>query len=349
VLHVAAHTRLGCEVAVKVLHRHLAGNPLAMARFRQEAEITAALRHPHIVQIFDFDITEQGVPYLVMELLNGQALSARMTPGRPFEPWAALHLVEQIAQALQFAHDSGVVHRDLKPENVVLLAVDGRDDFVKVVDFGISQASGRTRLTGEAVVAGTPQYMAPEQARALREEIDHRADQFSLAAISYRLLTGLEPFQGNEPVALLYQVVHEAPRPPSALVPWLGAGVDGVIARAMSKRAVERYPSITAFAQALAQALEAAAAPPLRLVPKPPGMVTRRSTRRTRRGIRRRRTRPILLALGAAAAFAWVSTATRDQTRRVWHRVTADLHRVVEVAAPRLSHRSSRSLRASIP
>jgi serine/threonine-protein kinase len=304
-VYVAAHTRLGCEVAVKVLHRSLARDPQALPRFRREAEITAALQHPHIVQIFDFNVTEQGVPYLVMELLAGQSLSARMTPGTPIEPWAALHVVEQLAQALQVAHDGGIVHRDLKPDNIILLAVDGRDDFVKVLDFGISQASWRARLTGEAIVVGTPQYMAPEQACGLRDEIDHRADQFSLAAIAYRVLTGREPFLGDDGLAVLYQVVHESPQPPSALAPWLGAELDTVIGRAMSKRVVDRYPSITAFADALAQAVAAGAAPPVRvgaqlaaqltLAPptsrpapvaapnspvEPPGLLTRRLIRR---------------------------------------------------------------------
>jgi serine/threonine-protein kinase len=369
-VYVAAHTRLGCEVAVKILHRSLVGDPQALARFRQEAEITAALRHPHIVQIFDFNLTEQGVPYLVMELLAGQPLSARMTLGKPFEPRAALHIVAQIAQALQVAHASGVVHRDLKPDNVILVSVDGRDDFVKVVDFGISQASWRARLTGEPIVAGTPQYMAPEQACGLRDEIDHRADQFSLAAIAHKLLTGREPFDGDDAVAVLYQVVHEAPQPPSALAPWLGAGVDEVIGRGMSKGASDRYPSITAFAEALAEAIEAAAAPPLRkapqpvvelaiappavgrarvAAPEPPGSVTMRLIRRTRPRIRGRRTGSILLTLAAAGAFAWFSPATRDETRDAWRRVTADAHRVVEAAAPRGAHESLRSVGAAIP
>jgi serine/threonine-protein kinase len=354
-VYAAAHERLGCEVAVKFLHRQLVGDPQAVARFRQEAEITAALRHPHIVQVLDFNFTEQGVPYLVMELLDGQPLSARMIPGTPFEPWAALRIVEQIAQALEAAHGRGIVHRDLKPDNVVLLTVDGREDFVKVVDFGISKASWRTRLTNEGVLAGTPGYMSPEQARGLRDEVDHRADQFSLAAIGYRLLTGRAPFEGDDPWAVIFQVVQQAHQPPSALAPWLGANVDAVFARAMSKSPVDRYPSITAFAQALAQAVEAAAAPPPRPASRPgaacaaPGPVTRRMIRGMRREMRARRTGSVLLTLVAAAAFAWYSPATRGQTRSAWSRVTADVQRAVEAAAARHAHDSSRSAGDSIP
>src|SRR5579871_4679520 len=145
-IYLADHTRLPGRVAIKVLHRGLQHNAEVLSRFRQEAEITATLRHP------------------------------------------------QIAQALSAAHARGIVHRDLKPDNIILLSCDGMQDFVKILDFGISQASWRPRLTNDAEVAGTPQYMAPEQAQGLRDAIEPRTDQFSLAAIAYTLLTGQEPF-----------------------------------------------------------------------------------------------------------------------------------------------------------
>jgi serine/threonine-protein kinase len=320
-----------------------------MARFRQEAEITSALRHPHIVQMFDFNVTDEGVPYLVMELLDGRPLSVGMTPGELFEPRTVLRIVEQIAEALQFAHDSGVVHRDLKPDNVILLSVGGRDDFVKLVDFGISQASWRTRLTGEPIVAGTPQYMAPEQANGLRDEIDHRADQFSLAAIAYRLLTGREPFEGDEALAVLYQVVHAEPQAPSVLAPWLATDVDAVIARGMSKRPADRYPSIEAFARALRDAMPTVTSLPIQAVaPSPPGGAADQPTLRLVRKPRRR-TRTIVLALAAAAAFAWFFPPTRGETRGAWHRLRTAASRVVRATAPRAPQEPSRSGVASIP
>ena len=353
-VYVAAHARLPSEVAIKILHRTLARDAQALARFRQEAEITSALRHPHIVQMFDFNVTEQGIPYLVMELLAGRLLASDMVPDRPLEPRAALRIIEQIAQALQFAHDRGIVHRDLKPETVILLSVDGLDDFVKVLDFGISQASWRTRLTGEPIVAGTPQYMAPEQACGLRDAIDHRADQFSLAAIAYRMLTGREPFGGDDVIAVLHQVVHAQPSPPSSLAPRLGAEVDVVIGRGLSKEPADRHPSITAFAEALREAVAAmepvrapATSPASVAVSEQPeapaALVTERLIRKTRRRIPSRRTGSVLLTLAAAAAFAWFSPATRRETRSTWRQVSADASRMLEAVAQRARQESPRS------
>ena len=198
-VYLAAHTRLPGRFAVKLLHRSLARDNDALERFRQEAEITSSLRHPHIVQVFDFNVTDNGVPFLVMELLEGKLLSERVQKVGAIDPIAAANIIEQIAGALHAAHTRGIVHRDLKPENVMLLAGAGVDDFVKVMDFGISQASWRPRLTEGERVAGTPQYMAPEQAQGLREQIDHRSDQFSLAAIAYTLLTGPGAVPRREP------------------------------------------------------------------------------------------------------------------------------------------------------
>jgi serine/threonine-protein kinase len=254
---LAAHTRLPGRFAVKMLHRSLSRDSEALSRFRQEAEITSSLRHPHIVQVFDFNVTENGFPYLVMELLQGQLLSHRVAEAGVLDPPTAIKIIEQIAYALHAAHARGIVHRDLKPDNVMLLAADGAvADFVKVMDFGISQASWRPRLTDGARVAGTPQYMSPEQALGQREAIDHRTDQFSLAAIAYNLLTGHEAFRGDDPIAVVYQVVHVDPTRPSALVPALGPDVDAVIMRALSKQAFERFPDVLTFAAALRAAIE---------------------------------------------------------------------------------------------
>jgi eukaryotic-like serine/threonine-protein kinase len=255
-LFVASHTRLPGKLAVKALHPSLTADAAAMARFRREAEITASLRHPHIVQLFDYNTTEHGVPYLVMELLEGQSLAERVALGKPFEPRATVRIVDQMAHALHAAHTRGIVHRDLKPDNVILQSADGEVDFVKIVDFGISQASWRPRLTAESLLVGTPQYMSPEQARGRRDEIDHRSDQFSLAAIAYALLTGWEPFKGDEPVAVLYQVVHEAPPLVSSIATWLPDAVDAVIVRGLAKDAADRYPDVLAFAAALSEAID---------------------------------------------------------------------------------------------
>jgi eukaryotic-like serine/threonine-protein kinase len=270
-VYLAAHTRLPGRFAVKLLHRSLVRDKDALSRFRQEAEITSSLRHPHIVQVFDFNVTDSGVPFLVMELLEGKLLSERVRAAGPLDPLTATNIIEQIAGALHAAHARGIVHRDLKPENVMLLGGAGVDDFVKVMDFGISQASWRPRLTDGERVAGTPQYMAPEQAQGLREQIDHRSDQFSLAAIAYTLLTGQEPFRGENAIAVLYEVVHSDPIPASELAPAVGPEIEAVVMRGLAKESADRYPDVLAFASALRAAIQGSTpAPFVDLTSEPP-------------------------------------------------------------------------------
>jgi len=372
-IFLADHTRLPGQVAIKVLHRGLHHNAEVLSRFRQEAEITATLRHPHIVQVLDFNVTDQGYPYLVMEMLEGQSLAKRINDAGMLPPATAVGIVEQIAQALHAAHVRGIVHRDLKPDNVMLLSGDGVEDFVKVLDFGISHASWRPRLTNGAEVAGTPQYMAPEQARGIREEIDPRSDQFSLAAIAYVLLTGREPFRAEDPIAVLYQVVHADPPPPAALVPRLGPAVDAVVMKGLAKRPADRFASVLEFAAALRQAIEEVPVtlseagatsgpvaiaeadttdepPPIRLValaaPAAPrdgaagapageaGQRTQRTLRRMKWNVHRMPGRLALLAFAGALAFAWFSPAARGTAGTVWRRAEAQAHRLVASPVP---------------
>jgi serine/threonine-protein kinase len=372
-IFLADHTRLPGQVAIKVLHRGLRQNAEALSRFRQEAEITATLRHPHIVQVLDFNVTDQGYPYLVMEMIEGQSLAKRISDAGQLPPAAAVGIVEQIAHALHAAHVRGIVHRDLKPDNVMLLSGDGVNDFVKVLDFGISQASWRPPLTNGAEVAGTPQYMAPEQARGLREEIDARTDQFSLAAMAYVLLTGREPFRAEDPIAVLYQVVHADPPPPATLVPRLGPAVDAVIMKGLAKQSTERFGSVLDFAAALRKAIETVPVtlteteesngqaatseldaldepPPIRLVeldapaipvdraaPPTPGHAdrpTHRTLRRTRWNLSRTPRRLALLAFAGALTFAWFSPAARGTAGTLWRQAEAQAHRLVIPRTP---------------
>ena len=371
-IYLAAHTRLPGRFAVKLLHRSLVRDKDALSRFRQEAEITSSLRHPHIVQVFDFNVTDAGVPYLVMELLEGKLLAQRIASVGAMDPPAAVDIVEQIASALHAAHARGIVHRDLKPENIMLLSDAGVADFVKVLDFGISQASWRPRLTDGERVAGTPQYMAPEQACGLREQIDHRSDQFSLAAIAYTLLTGREPFRGENAIAVLYEVVHTDPVLPSQIVPALSPEIEAVIMKGLAKESADRYPNVLEFACALRAAIHGGSPaaftdptcepPPVRtptpvLVAEPPRalqaeselhepidsqpalMPVGRDTVRLMRRMRRMQARThlrvaALLTVAAVAALVWWSPATRLATRAAWRHAGTQMQIMVERVLP---------------
>jgi serine/threonine protein kinase len=253
-VYLAAHERLPGQFAVKVLHSDLTRDADALSRFRCEAEIMAGLRHPNIVQVIDFNITPDGTPYLVMELVEGKDLSEYLRDGQRLPPHQVAHIIHQIASALEAAHARGVVHRDLKPENIMRLSLEGQEDFIKVVDFGISKAR-RNRITADAAILGTPQFMAPEQAQGRRDEIDHRTDQFALAAMAYMLLTGREPFRGDTAVTILYQVVHQNPDPLDRWLDWPCVAVNQVLQRGMAKDRNARFPSVLEFARALDEAI----------------------------------------------------------------------------------------------
>jgi serine/threonine-protein kinase len=272
----AVHLRLPRTLAIKTMNLEFAARPEWVARFCREAKILAQLRHPNIVQVLDFNIAPNGVPYLAMELLEGQDLRAAIDAGRRFDAAETAAIVRQVASALDAAHAAGVVHRDLKPENVVLLSAPGQLPVVKVIDFGLSLRGGSDRVTADHSIIGTPDYMAPEQAQGLREQIDARTDQFALAALAYTLLTGRTPFSRDTPVAILYAVVHEEPAELGSAVGWNAAPVERVLRRGLARRRDDRFPSVLAFADALEEALvEGKALPrpttptPLRLVPAP--------------------------------------------------------------------------------
>jgi serine/threonine-protein kinase len=247
-VYEAVQLRLNKRVAVKLMARDLAANQEALARFHREAEITSHLGHPHLVTVFDFGQAESGEPYLVMEYLEGEDLDQRLRRvGRmPIE--TVVRVVKQVASALGAAHDQGVVHRDLKPGNVFLLQIPGEPDFAKVLDFGISKMkAARTQLTNASAVMGTPNYMSPEQATGMVEEIDHHADQWALACIAWQMLLGRGPFVADEVAAILYQIINLDPHPLAPRVPGLPPAVETVLRRALCKRPADRFASIREF------------------------------------------------------------------------------------------------------
>jgi serine/threonine-protein kinase len=257
----ARHQRLrDKQVAIKVLHASVAQSSgpghggEAWQRFKREAEIAARIGHPNIVDVLDFDTLPSGEPYIVLELLRGRSLRDRLAQGS-LPVAEAFDIARQIGSALQAAHALGVIHRDLKPENVFLVPTDSGGvirDHVKVLDFGISKLKGsQTLQTQEAVVLGTPQYMAPEQATGRNAEVDAQTDVFALAAIVHELLLGRPPFVADTPLGVMWKVVYEPTPPLGPQLPHLSAQAVAAIERALRKDKQERWPSVSAFIEAL--------------------------------------------------------------------------------------------------
>jgi eukaryotic-like serine/threonine-protein kinase len=274
----AKHLRLPDKrVVVKVL---LFGttDAVTLARFRREAEIASRLGHPNIVQVLDFNTLPDGAPFIVLELLQGESLAARLAHGRPTFT-ETLAIVTQIGSALAAAHREGVVHRDLKPDNVFLCPtpLDGEiRDVAKILDFGISKLRGaKTVLTQDAALIGTPQYMAPEQATGRNDDIDARTDIFAFGAIVFEMLAGRPPFLGDTLAAVIHAVVY-APTPPlRELAPETPPAVAAAVERALAKERDARFPDVGSFVKAVTtRSLETAptiaASPAARPAPPPP-------------------------------------------------------------------------------
>ena len=254
-VYEARHARLPGRFAVKRLTARVTAESSEFLRFRREAEIASSLQHPNIIRVFDFDQTEQGTPFLVMEFLVGRDLGAELELVKRLPPSRAADIVSQVASALNATHGRGIVHRDLKPQNVFLSPIAGEErELVKILDFGISKAHSAASVTTETRIVGTPQYMSPEQARSSSGEQDARTDQFALAAIAYEMLTGRCAFSGDSVPAILLKVTTEEPAPVASIVPELPPAIDAVLRRALSKSPRMRFDSVLAFAEAFAAA-----------------------------------------------------------------------------------------------
>jgi len=240
------HLRLDHRMAAKLLSPHASADQELAARFDREAKITAGLRHPHIVEVTDFNRCDVHGPYLVMELLRGEDLGACLRREKTLDLERVDRIFSQIAAALEVAHQRGVVHRDLKPGNIFLCDQQGDDaDYVKVLDFGIAKVLGDGALTQTGVRIGTSAYMSPEQ--AVGAEIDWRTDQFACASLLYHMLAGRPPFVGDSDSAVLYQIEHKATPSLTEHRSDLPEGLDAVFAKAMQKEPRARYASIKAF------------------------------------------------------------------------------------------------------
>jgi serine/threonine protein kinase len=259
-LYEASHLRLSGRYAIKVLLPQFAAFEELIARFQREAEITSSLRHPNIVSVFDFNSTADGRAFLAMEFLEGQDLGLDLERRGPMSLGRTIEIVGQVVSALSAAHAHGVVHRDLKPQNLFISALPGdQREIVKILDFGISKMrEAPKKITREHAIIGTPQYMAPEQAMGDVGATDHRTDQFALGAIAYELLAGRAAFDAEAIEAIIYQVVHEPPKPLGQFRSDIPPNVERVLLRALAKEPDQRYPDIGTFGKALLDAADAA-------------------------------------------------------------------------------------------
>ena len=230
----AEDPQLHRRVALKVIKPTFADHPQARERFLREARAVAAIIHDNIVSIYH--VGEDSVPFLTMPLLDGETLSDRLKHESPLPVTAVLTIAREVADGLEAAHTNGVIHRDIKPSNIWL---ERSTDRVKLLDFGLARLdSENSQLTGSNVVAGTPEYMAPEQAESL--EIDARCDLFSLGAVMYRMLTGTSPFAGDTPLAVLSALANRTPRPMEELNPGVSPELASLVMQLLEKDREQR-------------------------------------------------------------------------------------------------------------
>ncbi len=213
-VYEAEHIAIGRRVALKRLHPELAVDARSVHRFQREARIAGSTGHDHIVDVLDLGFAEDGAPFLVMELLEGETLAARLAREGRLKVERAARVAGQALAALEMVHAKNVVHRDLKPDNIFLINRHGRTDFVKVLDFGVSKVANTpeiTKLTKTGVMVGTPHYMSPEQARGM--DVDHRVDIYAIGVVLYECLSGTLPFRGANYHALLQAILRgDVPR-----------------------------------------------------------------------------------------------------------------------------------------
>jgi serine/threonine-protein kinase len=256
---------LGRDVAIKRLRSQYAADPTFRARFEREARAAASLSHPNIIDIYDVG-EEDGLPYIVMELVRGQSLRDIIAAEAPFHPDDVAQLLLQVGTALDFAHAKGYVHRDIKPGNI-LIDEHGR---ARVADFGIAKSLADADLTDDGTGFGTAGYLAPEQAEGLMAT--PASDVYALGVVAFEMLTGEPPFTAETPVGVAMRHIKERPPAPSKQQPEVPRSVDSIVLRALEKDPTRRWPSAGAFAQALSKWRAAADAPvagPRRVVAAP--------------------------------------------------------------------------------
>lgn len=237
--------RLNRKVAVKLLAPVLAADRNFVARFEREAQLAAGLSHPNVVTVFDYG-TDEGSPYIVMEVVDGESLARRLRRDGLLSQSETVRICANVLTALQLAHDRGIVHRDVKPSNILL----GSDGAVKVADFGIARlTSDATQLTDTGVMMGTVAYLSPEQCAGASATA--LSDIYGLGCVAYECLTGRPPFIGETPASVMYQHQHVSPRPVQDLAPEVSPELQSVVITALAKAPSDRFSSASQMRQAM--------------------------------------------------------------------------------------------------
>ncbi len=333
-VYLAEHPFMGRKAAIKVLRPELAQDRALVERFMNEARAANAIRHPNIIDIIDVGRTPSGVPYLMMEFLEGQSLAKRIADARRLPLDEALDVASQTAAALTAAHSKGIVHRDLKPDNLFLIPDESRPrgERVKVLDFGIAKLRGdlsnASQKTQAGALMGTPPYMSPEQCRGLTDEIDERTDVYALGIILFEMLCGTPPFVSEGWGEIVLAHLSKEPPRPRDRNPAIPADVEATILKALAKTREQRFSTMAEMRAAMgARATAPSAVPtiPPRLSTGPSAVLLsqprpghRTTTFRAAAGevtpvtvlpVRRRR-RALALVMTAAVAVGGVLFAT---------------------------------------
>jgi len=258
VIYKARHRALDRLVAIKMLHGHMLTDTV-IRRFQQEAKASSLLRHPNTVAVYDFGVTESGQPFMVMDFVEGETLANMLKRRGTLPPRDCIKICKQVCDAVEHAHELGILHRDLKPSNIMLIEAEGTPGIVKILDFGIAKIMDSTdspghNLTQTGEVFGSPLYMSPEQCSGIKE-LDRRSDIYSLGCVMYECLAGAVPLRGDTVVATIVKQMNEQPVPinemqPNAQIP---AALEDIVEKALEKNPDKRFQSMEELKEALVE------------------------------------------------------------------------------------------------
>lgn len=319
----AKDTSLGRHCAVKVIAPELAGSGAARKRFSREARSAAAVVHPHVVPIQTVD-QHNGLPYLVMPVVEGQSLQQRVDNEGPLSLLQTIRIAVQIAAGLAAAHQKGLIHRDIKPANILL---ENGVERVQITDFGLARAVDDASMTRSGVIAGTPQYMSPEQAHG--DAMDHRSDLFSLGSVIYFMLTGRSPFRAETTMGVLKRIVDDQPRSLQRIASDVPAWLEAIVRKLLSKSPADRFGTAAEIADLLAAWLAHLETPDVH--PAPESVIVAESATNTSGGhtrIRRSFLRAAMFGMSLLAGFV-IYLQTSRGTLRIESTLDSDIPVIV--------------------